>query len=183
MDAQTRLTKSLAMTRTEKLLRITKRLILMTSAGLLGVVAIFGLTLILRDRFMVSWACFGCGLIGGFVSIQQRIKKFSDEELDLLSQSWFQILLIPIYGGIFALVLYLGFLSSIVEGPLFPRFAGPSFSQPIPSTSDVAAFFAQTYPATGADLTKLLFWSFIAGFSERFVPQLLDQTQTRNTEK
>lgn len=171
------------MTRTEKLLKITRRLILMTSAGLLCVVCIFAVTLIHGDRFMVSWACFGCGLLGGFVSIQQRVKKFGDEELDLLSQSWFQILLVPVYGGVFALVLYLGFLSNIVEGPLFPRFAGPVFSQPIPTTKDVAAFFAQTYPATGADLTKLLFWSFVAGFSERFVPQLLDQSQARNADK
>ena len=170
------------MTRTEKLLKITRRLILMTSAGLLCVVCIFAVTLIHGDRFMVSWACFGCGLLGGFVSIQQRVKKFGDEELDLLSQSWFQILLVPVYGGVFALVLYLGFLSNIVEGPLFPRFAGPVFSQPIPTTKDVAAFFAQTYPATGADLTKLLFWSFVAGFSERFVPQLLDQSQTRSAD-
>lgn len=170
------------MTRTEKLLKITRRLILMTSAGLLCVVFIFAVTLIHGDRFMVSWACFGCGLLGGFVSIQQRVKKFGDEELDLLSQSWFQILLVPVYGGVFALVLYLGFLSNIVEGPLFPRFAGPVFSQPIPTTKDVAAFFAQTYPATGADLTKLLFWSFVAGFSERFVPQLLDQSQTRSAD-
>ena len=78
------------MTRTEKLLKITRRLILMTSAGLLGVAGMFAVTLIHGDRFMVSWACFGCGLLGGFVSIQQRVKKFGDEELDLLSQSWFR---------------------------------------------------------------------------------------------
>ena len=168
------------MTRTEKLLRITQRLILLTSSGLLGVIVIFAATLLRGERFMVSWACFGCGLIGGFVSIQQRVKNFGDEELDLLSQSWFQILLIPVYGGIFALVLYLGFLSDIVEGPLFPQFASPVFTQPIPTTKDVAAFFSQTYPATGPDLAKLLFWSFVAGFSERFVPQLLDKTQTRD---
>ena len=168
------------MTRTEKLLRITRRLIILTSLGLLCVISIFGFTLFRGGRFMVSWACFGCGLVGGFVSIQQRVKNFGDEELELLSLSWFQILLIPVYGGIFALVLYLGFLSRIVEGPLFPSFAGPAFSQPIPSTQDVAAFFAQTYPATGADLTKLLFWSFLAGFSERFVPQILDRVQSKD---
>lgn len=130
---------------------------------------------------MVSWACFGCGLVGGFVSIQQRVKNFGEEELDLLSLSWFQVLLIPVYGGIFALVLYLAFLSNIIESPLFPHFASPAFSQPIPSTQDVANFFAKTYPATGADLTKLLFWSFVAGFSERFVPQILDTVQTRRS--
>lgn len=169
------------MTRTEKLLRITRRLIILTSLGLACVVSIFAMTLFRGDRFMVSWACFGCGLVGGFVSIQQRVKNFGDEELDLLSLSWYQVLLIPVYGGIFALVLYLGFLSNIVESPLFPHFASPAFSQPIPSTQDVAAFFAKTYPATGTDLTKLLFWSFIAGFSERFVPQILDTVQARGS--
>jgi hypothetical protein len=170
------------MTRTEKLLRITRRLIILTTVGLLGVVIIFGLTLILGKRFMLSWACFGCGLVGGFVSIQQRIKNFGDEELELLSSSWYQILLVPVYGGIFSLVLYLGFLSKIVEGPLFPHFVGPVFS-PIPTTQEVAAFFSQTYPASGADLTKLLFWSFVAGFSERFVPQILDKVQTKDDSK
>jgi hypothetical protein len=81
------------------------------------------------------------------------------------------------------LVLYLAFLSGIIAGPLFPSFAGPAFSQPIPSTQEVAAFFAQTYPATGADLSKLLFWSFVSGFSERFVPQILDKVQTRDENK
>lgn len=166
------------MTRTEKILRITRRLIIMTFCGLGALVSIFGITLLGHERFMVSWACFGCGLLGGFVSIQQRIKNFGDEELELLSQSWFQILLVPIYGGIFAGVLYLGFLSRIVEGPVFPHFVGPEFSQPIPTSEDVRAFFSRTQPATGADLAKLLFWCFVAGFSERFVPQILDKNQT-----
>jgi len=168
------------MTRTEKLLTITKRLIIMTSSGLLLVVAIFALTVLRGNRLMVSWACFGCGLVGGFVSIQQRLKKFGDEELDLLSMSWFQILLIPVYGGIFALVLYLCFLSKIIEGSLFPQFASLPFSEPIPSSDDIRNFFSQTSPSTGADLAKLLFWSFVAGFSERFVPQIIDRSQTKD---
>jgi hypothetical protein len=168
------------MSKTEKLMTITRRLIILTSVGLLSVATIFGITLFRGDRFMVSWACFGCGLVGGFVSIQQRVKNFGDEELELLSQSWYQILLIPVYGGIFALVLYLAFLSRIVESPLFPTFAGPAFTQPVPTTRDVAAFFSQTYPASGADLTKLLFWAFVSGFSERFVPQILDRVQLQD---
>jgi hypothetical protein len=165
------------MTRTEMLLRITRRLIVMTAIALFFVVGIFAMTLLRGDRFMASWACFGCGLLGGFVSIQQRLKKFGDDELDLLSQSWFQILLIPVYGGLFGLVLYVGFLSGIVEGSLFPHFAIPPFSTPMPTTEDMRNFCSQTYPATGADVAKFLFWSFVAGFSERFVPQILDQTQ------
>lgn len=168
------------MTRGEKLLTITKRLIIMTSASLLLLALIFAMTLFKGNRFMASWACFGCGLVGGFVSIQQRLAKFGNEELDLLSKSWFQIVLIPVYGGIFAVILYLGFLSKIVEGPLFPHFVSPPFTDPIPTTEDVRNFFAQTYPSSGGDLAKLLFWSFVAGFSERFVPQILSRAETKD---
>lgn len=167
--------------RAERLLRVTRRLIILTFCGLACLAVIFAVTLLYGNRFMVSWACFACGLLGGFVSIQQRLKNFGDEELGLLSQSWFQILLIPIYGGIFAGVLYVAFLSNVIEGPLFPKFAGPPFSQPIPSTGDIRSFFSQTYPVSGSDLAKLLFWSFVAGFSERFVPQIIERSQTDAT--
>lgn len=165
-------------TRAGYLVSVTKRLILMTTVALLLVAGLFALTL-RGDRFMVSWASFGCGLLGGFVSIQQRLKRLTDQELELLSSSWFQIVLIPIYGGIFALVLYLAFLSKIIEGNVFPHFSSPSFTQPLPTTSDVRNFFSQTYPTTGEDLAKLLFWSFVSGFSERFVPQILQSSEKK----
>ena len=160
------------MTRAEHILRVTRRLILMTSAVMIGLVSLFAATLYLGDRFMVSWACFGCGLLGGFISIQQRLKKVATAELALLSQSWFQIVLIPVYGGIFALVLYVGFLSQIVTGSVFPQFAIPAFHNP-PVTADIKAFFQNTYPVSGVDMAKLLFWRLVPGFSERFIPQII----------
>jgi mannose-6-phosphate isomerase-like protein (cupin superfamily) len=166
-------------TRIEKLMIVTRSLVLLTCSGLLGVVAVFALTLHWGKHFMVSGACFGCGLLGGFVSIQQRLKTLGDEELELLSRSRFQVVLIPLYGAVFALVLYFAFLSNLVESPLFPHFAIPPFSAPIPSTEDVKTFLGTTYPASGPDLTKLLFWSFVAGFSERFVPQILNTVQSK----
>jgi len=162
-----------------RLMKVTKRLILMTLCGLLLVGAFFGATLIFGKRFMVSWACFGCGLIGGFVSIQQRLKQIPDPELELLSRSWFQILLVPVYGGVFALVLYLAFLGGIIEGAMFPRFSVPEFAVP-PSSDDMKKLFTSTYPTAGVDLAKLIFWSFIAGFSERFVPQIISKTTNGN---
>lgn len=168
------------MTRCEMLLVITKRLILMTLCAVAVVVSIFAVTLILGKRFMISWACFGCGLIGGFISIQQRIKSVSDEELELLSKSWFQVLLIPVYGGIFALVLYLAFLSQIVKGALFPEFSIPEFSIP-PTTDDMKGLFMNTYPSSGVHLAKLIFWSIVAGFSERLVPQIISRTEEKGS--
>lgn len=160
------------MSRTANRLRITRRLILMTAGVLVAVVALFGVTLVFGGRFLVSWACFGCGLLGGFVSIQQRLSTLDDEALELLASSWFQIALIPVYGGLFALALYLGFLGGIVSGEAFPKFALPAFDTP-PTTANLQAFFGTAYPATGPDLAKLLFWSIVAGFSERFVPQII----------
>ncbi|HUS11057.1 MAG TPA: hypothetical protein VMZ30_11375, partial [Pyrinomonadaceae bacterium] len=154
--------------------------IVMTTFALTVVASIFGITLLTGQRLMVSWAAFGCGLIGGFVSIQQRIKNVNEEELELLSRSWFQILLIPVYGGIFALVLYLAFLGGIVEGALFPRFSVPAFTTPYPTAEDVKMFLISTYPSTGTDVAKLIFWSFLAGFSERLVPQIISRTENKD---
>ena len=152
-------------TRCERLHRVTKQLIGMTLTALVILGSVFALNLFLGHKFMVSWACFCTGIIGGFVSVQQRIKKISEEELELLSGSWCQVLLIPVYGGIFALVLYVAFLSRVVEGPLFPVFSIPAFSVP-PLADDLKNMFFATYPSTGVDLAKLIFWCFIAGFSE-----------------
>ena len=163
-------------TRCERLLIITRRLIIMTFSALGILASVFAATLFFRQKFMVSWACFGTGLVGGFVSIQQRIKNVGEEELELLSRSWFQILLIPVYGGIFALVLYLAFLGGIVDSPIFPHFSIPTFSVP-PSTDDMKNLFVGTFPQTGIDFAKLVFWCFVAGFSERFVPQIISGAQ------
>jgi len=166
--------------RYQRLLIITRRLILMTLTALLIITSMFAVTLLFQKKFLVSWMCFGTGLVGGFVSIQQRIKNVSDEELELLSMSWYQILLIPVYGGIFALVLYLAFLSGVIEGGLFPKFSIPEFSNPT-STDDLKGFFAGTYPQSGTDFAKLVFWSFVAGFSERFVPQIVSGVERRGS--
>lgn len=161
---------------------ITRRLIVMTTVavGVLGV--IFALTFFYNQRFLVTWAVPLCGIIGGFVSIQQRLNKVTDEELALLNASWFQILLVPIFGGVFALVLYLVFLSGIVSGDLFPVFSFPNRNDIEEGEDYILLIFRETYPSTGPDLAKLLFWSFVAGFSERFVPQLISSVTSSVTD-
>jgi hypothetical protein len=168
--------------RTRMLLIISRRLLLFAALSLLATSLLFAMTLFWNERLMVSWLAFECGIIGGFVSIQQRLRKIKTDELVLLSQSWATILVIPIYGGIFALVLYVLFLSGLVEGHLFPKFYIPEFSIP-PTTENVVAFLSETNPSQGSDMAKLIFWTFIAGFSERFVPQIIQQVSTSTQEK
>lgn len=161
------------MNRMANLHMLTRRLILLTAGSLLVFVSLFGMTLLLNKRLMISWVVFICGIIGGFVSIQQRAKNIVDEELDLLCGSWFQILLIPIFGAIFALVLYCIFLSGLLNSDIFPKFYFPQPAASGPDTEFVIKVLRETFPATGPDLAKLVFWSFVAGFAERLVPQII----------
>lgn len=169
-------TKEVAMTRIANLHTLTRRLIVMTAISMTIMAGLFAVTFFFSGRFMLTWAAFIFGIIGGFVSIQQRVKNVSDEELKLLCGSWFQILLVPIFGGIFALVLYTIFIGGIITGAMFPEFQLPL----TPENGVDAAFFRQllteTYPKSGEDLGKFIFWSFAAGFSERLVPQIITKT-------
>jgi hypothetical protein len=129
------------------------------------------------DRTFLAPLVFVAGLVGGFVSIQQRLPTVRLTELRELSKSWISILLIPINGGIFALVLMLLFLSGILKGSLFPEYNESNLSEGFLNWSRNAI------PTTGTGIAKLLFWSFAAGFSERFVPQIIRKTTEKANSK
>lgn len=165
--------------RTPYVYALTRRLILLTAGSLVIFTAIFGIVLFFNHRLMISWVVFICGIIGGFVSIQQRLDKISDDDIKLLSSSWFQILLIPIFGAVFSLVLYCIFLSGLLNSDIFPAFYFPSPPPTGPNTEFIIRILRDTYPSTGPDLAKLLFWSFVAGFAERFVPQIISNLTSK----
>jgi len=160
---------------------VSVRLLWVTLVILGATVALFLLPLLGFDRFPVSWFCFGVGVIGGFVSIQQRLKKLSDEDLAHLDSSWVHIIIPPFFGGIFALLFYIFVLSGILEGAMFPTFVMPEFSNP-PTSEDIEKFLLETYPASGQDFARLAIWSFLAGFSERLVPDILKRTAGQGSE-
>jgi hypothetical protein len=159
---------------------VTKKLVIFT-AIILTVLAVYLYNLSQvpaeEKKPIIILFTFVCGLLGGFVSIQQRLPKIEKDELQVLSESWLSITLIPINGGIFALVLMLMFASSILQGELFPKYK--TFS--IDNVADIYRWVKEGYPETGADIAKLFFWSFVAGFSERFVPQVIRKTSDSST--
>jgi hypothetical protein len=151
---------------------VSWRVVIITSVILACVIAVFGITAIFSERFWVSWFCFGTGVIGGFVSIQQRLKLLSASEVSFMASSWVNVLLVPLFAGVFSLVLYLLFLSGLIEGDIFPVFTVPRFDNPA-TLANMRALFTDSYPASGQDFAKLAVWSFAAGFSERFIPDVI----------
>lgn len=168
--------------RMENIQAVTKKLIILSMISLIIIGLIFSVTLLFGQKLMISWICVMCGILGGFVSMQQRLKKITTKELQLLSKSWFQILLIPIYGGIFSLLLYVIFLSNLISGQFFPSFRFPLIPDSGVDSAYLQNFLTNTYPSSGPDFAKLIFWCFVAGFSERIIPQIISNISS-NLEK
>ncbi len=120
------------------------------------------------------------GFVGGFMSMTQR---YSREKAEAKEEVAGKITLSDyirssIFGGVFAIILMLIFQGglgvAIGDFNLFPTY---------PDAKDISpmGFFEllSYYPETGADVAKLLVWSFVAGFSERMVPGVLGKLSNR----
>ncbi|MEP2978855.1 MAG: hypothetical protein ABJO86_05190 [Lentilitoribacter sp.] len=110
-----------------------------------------------------------CGVIGGFVSLQRRLKDLTLQDLELLANSKVYLMLAPMVGGVLAMVLYLIFLSGLLRGDMFPEFVSLSTDK----TTGFPTIFEQYGKHGFSDYAKLLVWAFIAGFSEKFVTNVL----------
>ena len=113
------------------------------------------------------------GALGGFVSMLQRLQSLPsggqrNENLiemvygrnSILSQSLLS-------GACFSLVLLFIFLGGLLRGGLFPDYPDQNGATFI--------HLLRTVSLDGTQFAKLLVWSFIAGFAERFVPDFLDR--------
>ncbi|MGH9843159.1 MAG: hypothetical protein ACREEM_30850, partial [Blastocatellia bacterium] len=84
------------------------------------------LPLIHRGITTISVVVFA-GIIGAFISVQQRIQSAPSEgdpiyNFSVLTHGVFGIFLSPISGAIFAVILYLMFAGGVLQGKAFPRF-------------------------------------------------------------
>ena len=118
---------------------------------------------------------FVCGVIGGFVGLQRRLKRMSDDDLMLLANSWVYVCLSPLVGGILAVITYILFISGLLAGDLFPKFV----ADPGMSAKGLDKIFA--IHGEFADYGKMMFWCFIAGFSERFATDIISRFESEAT--
>lgn len=119
-------------------------------------------------------ACFAVGVVGGFVGLQRRLKTMTDDDLTLLANSWVYVCLAPLVGGILAVLTYVLFISGLLAGDLFPKFVADTDAGHIEGLGAVFAVHGMA-----ADYGKMLFWCFVAGFSERFATDIISRFETQ----
>lgn len=147
--------------------RVARQLIV--GLVVMSIVAIGVATFMADSPYVTPILIAVCGFIGGFIGIQRRLKSLTLGDLELLSSSWVYTILAPLVGGVLAIVLYILFLSGLLSGGLFPDFDPEKSHDLTFGFQKIMMQQALTYQ----DYAKLLFWSFVAGYSERFVTDVI----------
>ena len=114
------------------------------------------------------------------MSVLQRLQSgATDERLvyPLSAPALVTVQLVPFVGGIAAFLFFIMLAAELVQGALFPTIA-LSDSQAWLSLGNL---IGQAYAATKVDFAKLMIWSFLAGFSERLVPDILTRLSAQAT--
>lgn len=123
------------------------------------------------------------GALGASISLMQRIAK-SDALIiaQITDDRIFAVLMPVLYGVLMTGIGYLLFMGEILSGDenrgLFSTNLFPNFTH-YEGDGNLIREFLQIKPDGMINAAKLLVWSFIAGYSERFVTGILGQIESR----
>jgi hypothetical protein len=112
------------------------------------------------------------GALGAFISLQRRLKSLSEKDLTLIRTSFAYTWLAPMTGAVLAVVLYLFILSGLLGGEMFPK---PATTYP--DGRPFGGLF-ETFSGVRSEYAKLFAWSFIAGYSEKLVTNIIGRFET-----
>jgi hypothetical protein len=139
-----------------------------------------------RGGVTVMVAVIVAGAGGGFVSSLRRLYSFQDifprrQYIQLFRKMNFYVVaysFVPaVVGMIGAVILYLVFAAGLLKGDFFPEFQCAAGQ----TCTDFHGFVAYWSPDGPAANAKAIVWGFIAGFSERFVPDILNRLGSEET--
>ncbi|UBB24014.1 hypothetical protein LAG73_11550 [Pseudoxanthomonas japonensis] len=158
------------MTRQQALRIIWRKLLIVFLALIaLSVVAVYA-----GGDVTVIALTFLTGNIGGYVGIHGNLATLSDADLVELSGSWLGLIIPSFVGGILACLLYAIFISGLIAGEMFPAIEPDTGVLP----DGFKAIFHQ-HAKGPAEYAKLFFWSFVAGFNQKYVVDVIDSIKSR----
>lgn len=141
----------------------------------------------LTDRkrsFGFFWFAFLAGGIGASIGVLKRIAK-DEPFVTELAETRITSLMPILYGGLMAGVAYLLFMSGILSGDggngLLTTNLFPNFDSTTAAKAPSVMAYIEMRPATMADVGKLMVWCFLAGYSERFVADILGQLERKTS--
>ena len=131
------------------------------------------------------WVIVLAGMLGAFFSALTRLYNVSEALISPTMQMLEARYLFmyssvpPVIGAVAAMVLYFAFVGNFFgSGGFFPAF-GCGTENGCVRLHEILQDFG---PKTAPDYGKTLIWSFVAGFSERFVPDTLQTFVARSQE-
>ncbi len=161
--------------------RVSKRV---TTVILVGVFIILAFVLMRAANVGGEWqpatllTPLFVGAMGGLLSMQQRYQSITREgdpidNISELSQGWSRLFLPAISGAIFAVLLYMLVMGGLLKGDLFPALNEQVSEANKTNGVGLSQLLQHGRPDSSSSYAKLIIWSFIAGFAERFVPDTL----------
>ena len=138
----------------------------------------FGI-LLLSGRFEyysdVLMLVFFAGAVGAVVNNYFRVTRIAENERAIAAAKQSNTVVIQMYvslfiGGTLGFVAYGLFAGGLLQGSLFPV-----FKKLDDEYSGITKFLLNMGPKTNLDAAKAILWGFIAGYSERFVPNVIDR--------
>lgn len=176
-------TESISLNKIDQAVEAYKRLLIYQFGGALLFVIVLCVALwfsfhIAQSKPPLLILIMLCGMLGAFFSALTRLYSIHDLHHPIvpplvtklgIGHLWIYALVPPVVGSIAAVVIYLAFAGDVLQGVIFPKIACKDKAQ----CGDLYGLVHNFVPSEPVDYAKALIWAFIAGFSERLVPDTL----------